>query len=174
MLQVIFLNCSDLQPVLQTVAGVKKICMNLLINDDTALSLARNVAILSIISSPEFDPSDMDNIEYLWDIWYKTSYTFTCYTTKFFKTFLKIRYNTMWPEKTKVRFILDIEALLSSGSQMPANIAPLPLMTLQNLRVIWADWLLAINGSLSNTDNVVNIFCNRSVFKVVFSGKNVI
>ena len=69
----------------------------------------------------------------------------------------------MWPEKTKVRFIMDIEALLSSDSQMPANIAPLPLMTLQNLRVIWADWLLALNGSLSNTDNVVNIFRNRSV-----------
>ena len=59
----------------------------------------------------------------------------------------------MWPEKTKVRFILDIEALLSYGSQMPANIAPLPLMTLQNLRVIWADWLLATNGLLSNTDS---------------------
>ena len=48
---------------------------------------------------------------------------------------------------------MDIEALLSSDSQMPANIAPLPLMTLQNLRVIWADWLLATNGLLSNTDS---------------------
>ena len=85
MLQVIFLNCSDLQPVLQTVTGVKKTnCMNLLINDDTALSLARNVAILSIISSPEFDPSDMDNIEYLWDIWYKTLLNFYMLYKKFF------------------------------------------------------------------------------------------
>jgi hypothetical protein len=74
--QVIFLNCSDLQPVLQTVAGLKKMRQTLnlnqlllLINDDTALSLARNVLLLSIVSSPEFDPNDVENIQYLWDIW---------------------------------------------------------------------------------------------------------
>jgi hypothetical protein len=66
-----------LQPVLQTVAGLKKktkqtLNLNkllLLINDDTALSLARNVLLLSIVSSPEFDPNDVENIQYLWDIW---------------------------------------------------------------------------------------------------------
>lgn len=80
---------------------------------------------------------------------------------QFFFSFYFIRYNTTWSEETKVRFMLDLEALFSG--QMPANIAPLPEMTLQTLRVIWADWLLALDTSLSNTENVVKIFCNRLV-----------
>lgn len=61
--------------------------------------------------------------------------------------------------------MLDVEALFSG--QRPANIAPLPKSMFYSLKVIWGDWLMALNTSLSNTDNIVKILSDRSVYKAV-------
>jgi len=61
-------------------------CENLDIHiNDASLSVkARNVLILKIISCPKFDPNVDDDMDYVWDIWYNTTFTLST-TTRFAK-----------------------------------------------------------------------------------------
>jgi len=99
------LGCGDLRnPLLTTTAvgdkhnaGQYYENLDIHINDASLSVIARNILILKIISCPKFDPNDDDDMDYVWDIWYNT--TFSHSTTK--------------------RFMEDVKSLLDSP--LPAN-----------------------------------------------------
>ena len=62
-------------------------------NHHSLLSFARNILILQVISSPTFDVSNAENINYVWDLWY----------------------NLQWPTSTCRRFVKDVRSLVETG-----------------------------------------------------------
>ena len=103
----------------------------MIINDHNLLIMARNILILKIISSPEFDPSTRVDLDYLWHLWYDAT----------------------WPESTLKRFIKDTKSLLNQP--LPHNIfIPESSIYLERLRAIWAEWLSVV--TTKSADDVLS------------------
>ena len=95
--------------------------------------MARNILILKIISSPEFDPSTRVDLDYLWHLWYDAT----------------------WPESTLKRFIEDVKRILDQP--LPHNIfLPESSIYLEKLKAVWKDWL-----SLVQTTSVEDVLADR-------------
>ncbi len=115
------MGCGDLRNPLTTSVGggiVKhQVDQNIHINDASLSVIARNILILKIISSSQFDPNDDDDMDYVWDIWYNA--TFTHSTTK--------------------RFTKDVRSLLDDP--LPTNSIIPKSSYLEELKAIWIEWL---------------------------------
>lgn len=82
---------------------------------NSGATIARNILIAHIIFSPEFNPTNNDDLQYVWDIWY----------------------NFQWDTPTTKRFLKDLDLLLtnkfsSSNIRIPNN--------LNDLKAIWSYW----------------------------------
>ena len=60
------------------------------LNTNSQLSLARNILVLKVISSPKFNSLNSEDLNYLWDLWY----------------------NASWPQSTVVKFLDDVKELI--------------------------------------------------------------
>ena len=67
--------------------------LNIHLNDDYDFVTARNILIIYIMLSDDFDPSNPVDIDYIWDVWY----------------------SLQWTEDTRQRFLKHVEQLLSAG-----------------------------------------------------------
>ncbi len=86
------------------------------LNHPCIISFARNVLIFKIISTPTFDVSNPQDIDYLWDLWY----------------------NLHWKEPTHTRFVNDVKSLIADGSPYCIQ---LPESQLENVKDVWKCWL---------------------------------
>ena len=112
------MGCGDLRSPLTTAIGANQNqFLHIHINDISLLIIARNILIIKIISSPEFEPNKEADLEYVWHLWYDAT----------------------WPESTFKRFIKDTEELLSQP--LPHNIFIPESSTLKGLRAVWTEWL---------------------------------
>lgn len=60
------------------------------LNSTSLLCLARNILMLKVISSAEFNAEDSTDLNYLWDLWY----------------------NAAWSKSTVDRFLVDVQELI--------------------------------------------------------------
>lgn len=60
--------------------------------------ITRNILLLHIISEPGFSLNNVEDAEYLWDVWY----------------------NALWPQTPADRFLRDIKDLM--GKKLPSNV----------------------------------------------------
>jgi hypothetical protein len=72
--------------------------IHLHLNDLNPSIVARNILILKIISAPDFDTNNKEDIAFLWDLWY----------------------NAEWPISTRDRFKLVLKKLLDN--ELPDNV----------------------------------------------------
>ena len=133
-LQVLFLGCGDLKSPLTTAIGANhNQYLHIHINDNSLPIIARNILILKLFSSQDFDPCSVADLDYLWNLWYDAT----------------------WPESTLKRFMQDIKDLLDQP--LPYNIfIPESSIYLEKLRDMWTKWL-----SLVQTTSVEDILAER-------------
>ena len=117
------MGCGDLRNPLTTAISSSpktKLCIH--INDANLQVISRNILILKIISSQDFNPVNEDDLSYIWDIWY----------------------NATWPESTCKRFLEDVQSLLNNPSSENTVIDNSYQETLRN---VWAEWLTVLKTS---------------------------
>ena len=137
-----FLGCRDLRNVLQTIGSKTNLEENqhlsIHLNQDCALSFARNVLFLEVISSPTFDVNSVEDINYLWDLWY----------------------NAEWPEKTCSRFEKDVEISCEKDF-----ISEYRLTSSQcyDLKKVFSGWLAALSSKLTKQNEIKSISILRYV-----------
>ena len=134
LLKFLFLGCGDLRSPLATAIGAKKNqYLHIHINDNNLVVIARNILILKIMSTPEFNPNKKADLDYLWHLWYDAT----------------------WPESTLKRFMQDIKDLLDQP--LPQSIfIPESHIHIERLRNLWTEWL-----SLVQTTSVEQVLSER-------------
>ena len=87
------MGCGDLRNALKVTAEMTEAYPELRIHciDDSASILARNILIVHIVNSDGFDPTNPNDLQYIWDVWY----------------------SLQWNEVTKKRFIKDVKQMLA-------------------------------------------------------------
>lgn len=85
-------------------------------NDVHPAVLARNIIILKIISAPDFNPNDIEDISFLWDVWY----------------------NMDWPEVTRKRFLSVIKDLLDN--KLPDEVVIPKRTDIEMFMALWKTW----------------------------------
>ncbi len=84
--------------------------------------------LLSILSAPDFNPEDENDLAFLWDLWY----------------------NSEWPELTRKRFKTVLKDLLDG--RLPENIIIAKSSHLEMLRAVWSSWQATSSQSQSESD----------------------
>jgi DNA-binding transcriptional regulator PaaX len=115
-LQILFLGCGDLRNALNTVAHNKKQKLYIHLNDWNPSIIARNVLMLKVISAPDFDTNNEDDVAFLWDLWY----------------------NAEWAEVTLKKFKSVLKELLDNV--LPENVVIAKSEYLQSLQSVWRSW----------------------------------
>ena len=90
--------------------------MHIHLNDALPAILARNIVVLKIISAQDFNPYDIDDFAFIWDVWY----------------------NAEWSEITQKRFLLVLNDLLNET--LPQNIHIPKASHLEKLKKVWSSW----------------------------------
>lgn len=109
------MGCGDVKNALEATNSKHIKNFEIHLNDLHPSVLARNIAILKIISSETFNPDKEEDIAFLWDVWY----------------------NLDWPKKTRARFQIVVNELLEA---MPVNIEVPNRSHLEELRELWRHW----------------------------------
>lgn len=111
------------------------------LNHPCQISLARNLLILTVISAPDFNVNNPEDVNYLWDLWY----------------------NLKWPETTLKRFVVDVRNLLENTTQPQDCMANAVSVQLKNsIKVILHSWLsLSLSKNLKKTSFLQNILKER-------------
>jgi hypothetical protein len=102
--------------------------IHLHLNDLNPSIVARNILILKIISAPDFDTNNKEDIAFLWDLWY----------------------NAEWPISTRDRFKLVLKKLLDN--ELPDNVVIHKSNYLITLKTIWATWSSTSSKTKSESD----------------------
>ncbi len=80
------------------------------------MNIARNLLILKIISSTNFDPLKKEDLDYVWTVWY----------------------DVYWSAMACSRFKNDVKDLING--QLPENVELIPTKCLQTLVNVWKVW----------------------------------
>lgn len=96
--------------------------------DISPVVIARNVLLAHIITSITFDPSNKDDLDYLWDVWY----------------------NMEWSSKTLERFLEDV-TLLTKTELFSKNVMIPAVKDVDTLKVIWKFWLFSASEMSSDS-----------------------
>ena len=129
-LQILFLGSGDLRNAL-VAAGKNLNSIHIHLNDLNPSIVARNILILKVISAPDFDTKNKEDIAFLWDLWY----------------------NAEWPISTRDRFKLVLKKLLDN--ELPDNVVIPKSNYLITLRTIWATWSSTSSKTKSESDLLV-------------------
>ena len=130
----LFLGGGDLRNPLLTAIGCDEYSRDLQIhvNDSNLTIIARNILLLKIICSQNFDPNNEGDINYIFNIWY----------------------NATWPDSTLKRFVEDTKSLLNDP--LPEGITIPQTAHQEELREIWSLWLTKVG-----TTSVTDFLCDR-------------
>lgn len=131
LLQILFLGCGDLRNTFETVNTKGAYSFHFHLNDRHPLILSRNITILKIVSSPDFDPNNQEDLNFIWDVWY----------------------NTDWPDKTRKRFIKVLKDLLAG--KLPDNITVPEIDDLKCFKEIWTNWFLTSTKTMSDSEKLM-------------------
>ena len=119
-MQILFPECGDLRNTLKTVSsGIAK-HFQLHLNHFSPTVLARNILILKIITSQEFDTKNEEDVAFLWDVWY----------------------NVDWPKQTQTRFKLVLKELMDNN--LPENVTIAKDSQLEKFKAVWLSWWSAV------------------------------
>jgi hypothetical protein len=140
--QVLFLSCEDLQKAFQTTVSqlLNPRQLHYHINDNNLASIARNILIVKIISSPTFDPMKNEDLEYVWEVWYGVYWS---------------------SQEICLRFKKDIKSLISG--HLPENVELYPNKCLQSITNIWKEWHSSINSKKTDS-NIAAKLSERLIF----------
>lgn len=136
--QILFLGCGDLMDTLlaTTAEHVQKFQIHL--NDMNPSIMARNIMILKIITSCDFNPEKDEDLNFLWDVWY----------------------NATWPEITQKRFLGVLKDLVNE--KLPQNVIIPEGSHLQSVKRIWSGWCKTVSEShFKSTTLFANILLER-------------
>ena len=97
------------------------------------LTFARNVLIVKVISTDDFNVNEVDDLSYLWDLWY----------------------NVVWPKSTLDRFVMDVKELLDRG--LPNNWFFIKSDQLDELKDVWKGWLLSLDKKLIDSSQIEKV-----------------
>lgn len=107
------------------------------VNETSIINTARNILILKIISSPEFNANSSEDLEYIWSVWY----------------------DVCWSEAVVHRFQADVGNLVNG--HFPENVKLPSAKNLQVLMDIWKEWLTAVSTKLSDKNLTAKILADR-------------
>ncbi len=93
------------------------------LNDFSPTVVARNIVILKIVSTFDFNPEGKEDFAFLWDIWY----------------------NLEWSEITRKRFQQILKDLLNGS--LPINVSFSKTSQFEMLKEVWSTWLLISSES---------------------------
>jgi hypothetical protein len=123
LLQILFLSSGDLRNVLLTVSKLSVAYQKLefhIINDCDIVT-ARNILIIYIIFSDDFDPANPADLDYLWHLWY----------------------SLQWSEDIRKRFLKDVEKMLSDQWTRSNKINIPDIEVLKNILNCWQEMVSA-------------------------------
>ncbi|EFX65966.1 hypothetical protein DAPPUDRAFT_116814 [Daphnia pulex] len=110
------LGCGDLRNAFQATTAKNLQVLDIHVNDVHPAVLARNIIILKIISAPDFNPNDIEDISFLWDV----------------------LYNMDWPEVTRKRFLSVIKDLLDN--KLPDEVVIPKRTDIEMFMALWETW----------------------------------
>ena len=113
--------------MLKTASTSNLNCVEFHLNDLNPSILARNITILKIISASDFNPSDEEDVAFLWDVWY----------------------NSEWPDITRKRFQIVLNDLLDEC--LLENISIPKSQHLESLKKVWSAWHLLLSSTNSKS-----------------------
>ena len=97
--------------------------------------LARNLIIIQVISSSDFDPKNDEDLSFLWDVWY----------------------NSSWPKTTVDRFVVEVKKLLNLG--LTRENLNLNEKNTQQLKELLHKWISSLQtGNLKCLSQTLNVF----------------
>ena len=144
------LGCGDLRNTFQATTTKNPRNLEIHLNYFHPSFLARNVIILKIVSSPDFNLVDNEDFGFLWDVWF----------------------NMDWPDKTRKRFLSVLKELIDEI--LPDNVSIPNNSHLKKLTNLWNSWYLV--SSLNETDSIsllkkvwtkVSFFLTLKIIKLI-------
>ena len=147
MAQVLFLSSGDLRNALVTIAKMTDAYPQLDIHlaDDNNYIVARNILLANIMLSDNFNPSEIDDMDYLWSLWYSE-----------------------WTDSTRLRFIEDVKKLFKQQwGQANENQHSIILDkdARQSLNSVLRSWLL----SATKEEELIPDSFYPSIIRFIFS-----
>jgi hypothetical protein len=107
------------------------------LNHSCPLTFARNVLIVKVISSKDFNVNEDKDMSYLWDLWY----------------------NAVWPKSTVDRFVTDVKELVERG--LPDLGFAIETKQFDELKNVWKGWLVFLDRSLIHSSQTEKILKER-------------
>ena len=101
------------------------------LNDLCDSVLARNIAMLKVISAHDFNPDNQEDFSFLWDVWY----------------------NLYWPEVTRNRFAAILKDLLDN--KLPENVFIPNDSEILILQGVWSTWLSICKQDQAKTEILI-------------------
>lgn len=133
-LQILFLGCGDMRNAFHTVTSCSPDFkdLNIHLNDNHPSIIARNILITHIITASEFNPENIEDLKYIWNVWY----------------------STQWDASTANRFSKDVLVLLTHQWQKHIVVKEDDLAILDS---VWKYWVATIaNMKPSTCSQILN------------------
>lgn len=117
------MGCEDLQKALETTVSqsMNSRMLHYHITHTCITNIARNILLIKIISSTEFDPVKNEDLDYIWEVWY----------------------GVYWSTPV-TRFKDDVKELVMGN--LPENVKVPPGKCLQSLKSVWREWISMVNS----------------------------
>ena len=140
-----FLGSCDLRNALLTVSKLTVAYkeLNILLNDDIDIHTVRNVLLVFIMLSDDFDADNPSDIDYIWSVWY----------------------SLLWTEDVRKRFLKDVGQLLSHQWAENGTINISDQESIDILKKILYSWQKMASQDLADlqgkADKAVSIMAER-------------
>jgi hypothetical protein len=131
------LGCGDLRNTFQATASKPPQNLEIHLNDLDSSILARNIIILKIISSHDFNPDEEKDFGFLWDVWY----------------------NFDWPEETRKRFLSVVEELMNE--KLPDNVSVPNSIHFEKLKNLWSNWTSVSSKNKADSESFLKKICGQ-------------
>jgi hypothetical protein len=110
------------------------------LNDSNPGVVARNIAILKVISMRDFNPNDREDLDFLWDVWY----------------------NKVWPETTKERFLVVLTELLEG---LPEPFVHVVISNSSVLKDLWLKWKADLGQTTCESRKIMEDINNEKTIR---------
>ncbi len=125
------MGCGDLRNTFQAIASKPPKNLEIHLNDLNPSILSRNIIILKIISANDFNPDNVADFGFLWDVWY----------------------NMDWPEETKKRFLSVVKEL--TNEKLPENVSVPNSCHFEQLKNLWSNWNSVSSKNKSDSESLL-------------------
>ena len=102
--------------------------LNIHLNDNYECVIARNFFITHVVTNKEFNTSNQDDLQYVWDVWY----------------------STQWNDTTAKRFLKDVNQLLAGQWKSNSSIV-ITDAGISILEKTWSHWKETVSAMNADT-----------------------